>query len=37
MKIFLSIATSLSLLTVMSLVSADELLIPLQTEFFAGA
>ncbi len=33
--IFIDCPPSLSLLTVMSLVSADELLIPLQTEFFA--
>jgi len=34
-NIFIDCPPSLSLLTVMSLVSADELLIPLQTEFFA--
>ena len=34
-NIFVDCPPSLSLLTVMSLVSADELLIPLQTEFFA--
>ena len=33
--IFIDCPPSLNLLTVMSLVSADELLIPLQTEFFA--
>ena len=33
--IFIDCPPSLSLLTIMSLVSADELLIPLQTEFFA--
>ena len=32
-NIFIDCPPSLSLLTVMSLVSADELLIPLQTEF----
>ena len=34
-NIFIDCPPSLSLLTIMSLVSADELLIPLQTEFFA--
>ena len=34
-NIFIDCAPSLSLLTVMSLVVADELLVPLQTEFFA--
>ena len=34
-NIFIDCPPSLSLLTVMSLVSAEELLIPLQTEFFA--
>ncbi len=34
-NIFIDCPPSLSLLTVISLVSADELLIPLQTEFFA--
>ena len=34
-NIFIDCPPSLSLLTVMSLVTADELLIPLQTEFFA--
>ena len=34
-NIFIDCPPSLSLLTVMSLVSANELLIPLQTEFFA--
>jgi len=34
-NIFIDCPPSLNLLTVMSLVSADELLIPLQTEFFA--
>ena len=34
-KIFIDCPPSLSLLTVMSLVVADELLVPLQTEFFA--
>ena len=34
-NIFIDCPPSLSLLTVMSLVSADDLLIPLQTEFFA--
>ena len=34
-SIFIDCPPSLSLLTVMSLVTADELLIPLQTEFFA--
>ena len=34
-NIFIDCAPSLSLLTVMSLVAANELLIPLQTEFFA--
>ena len=34
-NIFVDCPPSLSLLTVMSLVTADELLIPLQTEFFA--
>ena len=34
-NIFIDCPPSLSLLSVMSLVSADELLIPLQTEFFA--
>ncbi len=34
-NIFLDCPPSLSLLTVMSLVAADELLVPLQTEFFA--
>jgi chromosome partitioning protein len=34
-NIFIDCPPSLSLLTIMSLVSADELLVPLQTEFFA--
>ena len=34
-NIFIDCPPSLSLLTVMSLVVADELLVPLQTEFFA--
>ena len=34
-NIFIDCPPSLNLLTIMSLVSADELLIPLQTEFFA--
>ena len=34
-NIFIDCPTSLSLLTIMSLVLADDLLIPLQTEFFA--
>jgi|TARA_B100000700_G_scaffold331066_1_gene461102 chromosome partitioning protein len=34
-NIFIDCPPSLSLLTIMSLVTADELLIPLQTEFFA--
>ena len=34
-NIFIDCPPSLSLLTIMSLVVADELLVPLQTEFFA--